>query len=94
MIESHLAKINNKNLGKRIKLDQFLHALLQKVDDDLIQGLRETSLTNEDKKELYRQLYIKKIGKITKDEFTGFVMSSDFFEFRERYHDEVESLQS
>ena len=46
-----------------------------------IKKIQNTSLSNEDRKEQLRQIYIKKIGPITKDEFTGFMMKPDFLDF-------------
>lgn len=42
---------------------------------------RDNSLSNEDRKEILRQKYIEHRGPISKDEFTGFMMKSEFQEF-------------
>lgn len=43
--------------------------------------LQEKSMTHEDRKERLRQRYIEERGPISKDEFTGFMLSADFVEF-------------
>jgi hypothetical protein len=45
-------------------------------------GNSTRSLTSENKKELLRQKYIVEVGPITKDEFTGFMMTDEFAAFR------------
>ncbi|MDZ4661475.1 MAG: hypothetical protein SGJ18_07615 [Pseudomonadota bacterium] len=44
--------------------------------------IQDQSLTSENKKELLRQRYIVEVGPITKDEFTGFMMTDEFVVFR------------
>lgn len=59
----------------------MLKLALSLITDAEIKKLQSSSLSNEDHKEQLRQIYIKKVGPITKDEFIGFMMKPDFLEF-------------
>lgn len=82
MLCSRISKIaNQKKIGRKIKIDEILKLGLHLITDTEIKKIQNTSLSNEDRKEQLRQIYIKKIGPITKDEFTGFMMKPDFLDF-------------
>lgn len=82
MLCSRISKIaNQKKIGRKIKIDEILKLGLILITDAEIKKLQNTSLSNEDRKEQLRQIYIKKIGPITKDEFIGFMMKPDFLDF-------------
>ena len=81
MGESLLKVANEKTSGRKVKLDEILQSALALVQPRHIEVLQERSLTNEDRKEILRQKYIAARGLISKDEFTGFMMTSDFIEF-------------
>ena len=76
--ERLLAVANKKRIGRKVKVDQLLSIALDLVTDGHLQTLQDQSLTNEDRKELLRQKYIETRGQISRDEFTGFMMSADF----------------
>jgi hypothetical protein len=77
-----LASANKKKIGRKIKFDQVLEIALGLLTDDHIALIQDRSLTSENKKELLRQKYIVEVGPITKDEFTGFMMTDEFAAFR------------
>ncbi|MGH1468232.1 MAG: hypothetical protein ACRBBP_05040 [Bdellovibrionales bacterium] len=79
--DKHLKKANSKNFGKRIKVDELLQIGLSLITEDHIKSLQENSLSFEDRKENLRQIYIKEYGSISKDEFTGFMMKPEYFDF-------------
>jgi hypothetical protein len=79
--ERLLAVANKKKFGRKVKVDQLLNIALDLVTDRHLESLQERSLTNEDRKELLRQKYIETRGNISRDEFTGFMMSADFATF-------------
>ena len=79
--ERLLAVANKKRIGRKVKVDQLLNIALDLVTERHLQSLQEQSLTNEDRKELLRQKYIESRGQISKDEFTGFMMTAAFLEF-------------
>jgi hypothetical protein len=83
--EKKLAKAlltaNKKKFGRKIKADQVLNLALEILTDDHIRLLQEQSLTNEDRKEQLRQSYILEVGPISKDQFTGFMMTGEFQKF-------------
>lgn len=81
-----LIAANKKKFGKKIKFDHLMALALDLITDNHLETLKSNSLTNEDRKEELRQKYIELRGPISKDAFTGFMMSSDFLKFR----DEIE----
>ena len=82
MLCSRISKIaNQKKIGRKIKIDEILKLGLNLITYTEVKKIQNTSLSNEDRKEQLRQIYIKNIGPITKDEFTGFMMKPDFLDF-------------
>lgn len=76
-----LSVANKKRLGRKVKVDHLLNLALDLVTDAHLQSLQEQSLTNEDRKELLRQKYIETRGPISRDEFTGFMLTPAFPDF-------------
>lgn len=76
-----LVHANKKKLGRKIKLDHVLAIALDLLTDEHIRKLQDQSLSNEDRKEQLRQRYIEARGPISRDEFTGFMLTKEFFEF-------------
>lgn len=72
---------NNKPNGRKIKLDDIFELALSLVTSEHLKTLQERSMTHEDRKEILRQKYIESRGPISKDEFTGLMMTAEFFEF-------------
>lgn len=81
LAEGILKTANDKETGRKIKLDEVLQAGLALIQNEHIRTLQEDSLTNEDRKEILRQKYIAVRGAISRDEFTGFMMTAAFHEF-------------
>ena len=81
IVESILKTANEKPTGKKIKLDEVLQMGLGLIQQSHIEKLQESSLTHEDRKEILRQKYIEVRGPISKDEFTGFMMTQEFLGF-------------
>ena len=79
--EKILAAANKKKLGRKVKLDHVLTIALELLTDEHIRKLQDQSLSNEDRKEQLRQRYIIARGPISRDEFTGFMLTKEFFEF-------------
>jgi Rps23 Pro-64 3,4-dihydroxylase Tpa1-like proline 4-hydroxylase len=76
-----LLNANKKKLGRKIKFEDLFELALGLVTDEHLKQLQERSLTHEDRKEILRQKYISARGQISKDEFTGFMMTADFQDF-------------
>ena len=72
---------NNKPSGRKVKLDDIFELALNLVTSEHLKALQEQSLTNEDRKELLRQKYIETHGPISRDQFTGLMMSAEFATF-------------
>lgn len=81
-ITKHLVVANKKKCGKKIKPDHIIGLALDLITDSHIELLKANSLTNEDRKEQLRQKYIEKHGPISKDQFIGFMLTKEFFEFQ------------
>ena len=79
--DSLLLAINKKKLGRKVKFDDLFDLAIELVTDEHCKMLQERSLTHEDRKEILRQKYIAARGAISKDEFTGFMMTAAFPEF-------------
>ena len=79
--EKLLLSANKKKAGRKIKVDQLLSLALDLVSDEHIKRLQDQSLSNEDRKEQLRQRYIEMRGPITRDEFTGFMLTKEFSGF-------------
>jgi hypothetical protein len=79
--EKILALANKKKLGRKIKIDHVLAIALDLVTDEHIRKMQDQSLSNEDRKEQLRQKYIEARGPISRDEFTGFMLTREFSEF-------------
>lgn len=79
--EKVLVAANKKKLGRKVKLDHVLAIALELLTDEHIRKLQDQSLSNEDRKEQLRQRYIIARGPISRDEFTGFMLTKEFFEF-------------
>jgi hypothetical protein len=81
LAEGILKTANDKETGRKIKLDELLQTGLGLIQQSHIEKLQENSLTHEDRKEILRQKYIVARGPISKDEFTGFMMTQEFLGF-------------
>lgn len=73
-----MSAANKKKFGRKVMGDKVINLALDLLQESHIQMLQEQSMSNEDRKELLRQRYIEKRGNISKDEFTGFMMSAEF----------------
>ncbi len=69
-----LKKINQKQLGRRVKFDQLLLHLLEKFSEQDCKKLQEESLSNSDKLEKKYREYTDKNGPIKKEEFYAFLL--------------------
>ena len=79
--EKLLKCANDKKSGRKIKIDDLLNTALKLIEECHLKNLQNKSLSNEDRKEQLRQIYIKKHGPISKDDFTGFMLSPAYFDF-------------
>ena len=79
--ERILLLANKKKVGRRVKINHLLSLALDLVSEQEIKKLQNQSLTNEDRKEILRQKWVALNGPISKDEFTGFMMTEEYFNF-------------
>ncbi|MCP0621797.1 hypothetical protein KU644_23890, partial [Salmonella enterica subsp. enterica serovar Kentucky] len=66
-----LERINKKDLGRRIRAEDYLGLAMSLVTDDHLEKLRESSLTNADRLERDFREYVAQHGPITRDEYLG-----------------------
>lgn len=76
-----LEAANKKKLGRKIKFEDLFDLALGLVADEHLKLLQERSLSNEDRKERLREKYIAIHGSISRDAFTGYMMTADFQNF-------------
>lgn len=84
---SLLEQANRKVFGRKVKLDDLIDLAIGLVAKEHIETLQNRSMTNEDRKEDLRRKYVALHGPISKDEFTGFMMTPAFSAFlQEQQH--------
>jgi hypothetical protein len=76
-ILSELSKINKKDYGRKITIDDFVALAIGLVDAKHIEALQQRSLTNTDRLELEYRAYVKAQGSITKDDYLGKLMRGE-----------------
>ena len=85
MIQNSLDKVNKKEFGKPIRLDELLEQLLLLVDAKFIEQLQMKTYSNEDIQGLAYIEYKKTNGSITKDKFLGKVLSGQLLDFMQGF---------
>ena len=70
-IESELEQINRKDLGRRVRADEYLALALSLITPKHLDQLRESSLTNADRLERDFRAYGAEHGPISRDEYLG-----------------------
>ena len=88
-VETKMKFANKKTLGRKITMDQLVQMAIAKIDNGDIKKLQNQSLSNEDRKEQLRHLYIKENGNVSPDEFMGLLLSGACSEFVQRHNTEL-----
>jgi hypothetical protein len=76
-IEVDLERINKKDLGRRVRAEDYLALALKLVTPQHLEELRETSLTNADRLERDFRAYVAEHGSIPRDEYLGKRLSGE-----------------
>ena len=76
-----LDEANKKGFGRTVKFDELFDLAIDLINREHIELLQSRSMTNEDRKEELRQKYVALNGPISKDDFTGFMMTPQFQDF-------------
>ena len=84
-----LDEANDKEYGRSVKFPELFELAISLVTPEHIRMLQERSATNEDRKEHLRQIYIANFGSISKDEFTGFMLTPAFPDFLAEQNREI-----
>lgn len=74
-ILSDLLSLNKKDFGRKLTADDYVQLAISLLTPDLLQKLKEKTLSNKDRLELKYQEYCSQNGKVTKDEFLGVLLS-------------------
>jgi len=91
-ISFDLAKINKKEMGRKVKVEAYIREAISGMGEDQFEKLRKESLTPGDKTKLFYRLYCKKNGQISFDEF-NLLMAKSHQKTLENMHIETESVQ-
>lgn len=76
-IETDLERINKKELGRRVRAEDYLGLALSLVTSAHLEQLRDASLTNADRLERDFRQYIAQHGPISRDEYLGKRLSGE-----------------
>ncbi|MEN9722871.1 MAG: hypothetical protein RJB38_857 [Pseudomonadota bacterium] len=79
-IESGLERLNKKDFGRRIRMEDYLGLVLTLLTDEHIARLQEASLSNSDRLERDYREYVTQHGQITRDEYLGKRLSGEIAE--------------
>lgn len=74
---SELARINKKDFGKKVRVDEYLSLAVSLVTSEHIQKLQEGSLSNADRLERDYKTYFAEHGFISKDVYLGKRLSGE-----------------
>ena len=75
-ILTDLAQLNKKDFGRKLTVDDYVQLAISLIRPELLEQLKEQSLSNRDRMELKYKEYCSKNGKISKDEFIGLLLAS------------------
>ena len=87
-----LENANKKEFGRKVSMDELVNLALNNVTKEDIELLQKKSLRNKDRQDILRQIYCKKVKKVSEDEFIGVTMSDSYFQFLKDNRDEFERL--
>lgn len=77
VVAIELSKINKKDFGRKVKVDQLLKLLLTLLKPEHVKGLQEQSLANADRLEMQYREYVKRNVEVSKDEFLGMLLAGE-----------------
>lgn len=75
-VTAELTKINKKEFGRKVRIDELLGILLPMLTNAHIKSLQDGSMTNADRLEAQYGEFIKKYGAISKDDFLGRILTA------------------
>ena len=70
-----LATLNKKEWGRRVEPDSLIALALSLITDTHRKNLQDQTLTNKDRLEQKYKEYCRTMGKVSKDEFFGVLLS-------------------
>ena len=70
-IETDLERVNKKDLGRRVRAEDYLALALSLFTPQHLEQLQETSLTHSDRLEREFRAYVAANGPMSRDEYLG-----------------------
>ena len=70
-LAADITKVNKKDFGKKVRLDELVALAIGLVEPKHLQQLQEGSLSNQDRLERDYRVYVEKYGSISKDDYLG-----------------------
>lgn len=68
---AELARVNKKDFGRKVRVDEFISLAVSLVTPEYIVKLQESSLSNADRLERDYKVFVSKHGHMPKDEYLG-----------------------
>jgi len=89
-----LLKVANKKArGRKIKMPDLVGLALELVTEKEIQRLQRSSWTKHDEMEVWRSIYTREKGQISRDDFLGFMMTGEWASFMKEHKKEFDGAQ-
>jgi hypothetical protein len=70
-------KANKKDLGRKVRDSEIIHLGLSLIELSHLEGLRESTYSEQDRLKLAHQEYQKQNGKLTLDQFIGKLLKGE-----------------
>lgn len=76
-LKSILTKLNRKPHGRRVKHDDVIQKSLTLLNDEHLEEIKQSTLSNSDRLEMAYQEYCKQNGQVSKDEYFGLLLKQN-----------------
>lgn len=76
-LKTILLKLNKKSLGRKVKHDDLIQKSLTLLNDEHLEEIKQSTLSNSDRLDMAYQEFCKKNGQISKDEYFGLLLKQN-----------------
>ncbi|PIP91033.1 MAG: hypothetical protein COV38_00430 [Bdellovibrionales bacterium CG11_big_fil_rev_8_21_14_0_20_38_13] len=76
-LKSILTKLNRKPLGRKVKHDDVIQKSLTLLNDEHLEEIKQSTLSNSDRLDMAYQEYCKQKGQVSKDEYFGLLLKQN-----------------
>jgi hypothetical protein len=73
-IKALIQKVNKKSYGKKVRPDDLIQKSISLLNDEHIEEIKQSTMTNSDRLEIAYQEHCKTHGQISKDEYFGLLL--------------------